>query len=64
MDSDEVFKADQSGDDLEEQKVLLEQPDRKPEDIDETQVIGCVMVLVIRNFNKYLAKHIRIEFPE
>lgn len=26
--------------------------------------MGCVMVLVVRNFNKYQSKNIRVEFPQ
>lgn len=30
---------------------------------DEPVELDCVLVLVVRNFNKYQAKHIRIEYP-
>ena len=31
--------------------------------MDEPQVLGCVMALVVRNFNRYQTKHFRVEFP-
>jgi len=41
----------------------LNEQTNKEQDIDEQQLIACVLVLVVRNFNKYASKNIRVEFP-
>jgi hypothetical protein len=55
LDSDECFKADYDDDEEmpENQSKTITNDPKSEHDIDEQQEIGCVLVLVIRNFNKY-----------
>jgi len=58
-DSEEYYKA-------EEEEIEQEEPHELEKDSlvgDELVELDCVLVLVVRNFNKYQAKHIRVEYP-
>ncbi len=58
-DSEEYYKA-------EEEEIEQEEPREVEKDIlvgEDIVELDCVLVLVVRNFNKYQAKHIRVEYP-
>jgi hypothetical protein len=58
-DSEEYYKA-------EEEEIEQEEPREVEKDIllgDDVVELDCILALVVRNFNKYQAKHIRVEYP-